>query len=355
MSIRIREVSRRFGAFAALDRVSLDIGDGALVALLGPSGSGKTTLLRVIAGLEQPDAGSIELAGLDATAIRPQERRVGFVFQHYALFRHMRVLDNVAFALRARPRRLRPDEPEIRRRARELLDLVHLGAHADRFPHQLSGGQRQRVALARALAAEPRVLLLDEPFGALDAAVRRELRTWLRELHRRVGLTSVFVTHDQEEAFDIADQVAIFSRGRIVRTGTPAEIYADPGSEFVHRFLGSVNELPGEVIAARIRTRAGGLDLPASGLADGPARLLARPHDVELAREPGPSAPIRALVRHVAAPGIMTRVTVDIDGGGASPWEVLVPHARARELGLAAGQRLHLGVREYAVYPADAG
>ena len=250
MGIEIRRVSKKFGSFAAVDDVSLQVASGELVALLGPSGSGKTTLLRIIAGLDTADSGSVLLEGEDATERNARDRGVGFVFQHYALFRHMSVFENVAFGLRARPRSQRPPEDDIRRRVMRLLELVHLYYLSDRLPSELSGGQRQRVALARALAVEPKVLLLDEPFGALDAKVRQELRRWLRQLHESIHLTSVFVTHDQEEALELADRVAIMNHGRIEQEGTPAAVVEQPATAFVVDFLGTVNIFHGRVEAA---------------------------------------------------------------------------------------------------------
>jgi sulfate transport system ATP-binding protein len=238
MSIAVRGISKRFGAFRALTDVHLDVRAGELVALLGPSGSGKTTLLRVIAGLEAPDAGIVLFQGVDTTNRPAGQRGVGFVFQHYALFRHMTVFENVAFGLRVRPRNRRPGEPELRRRVHELLQLVQLDPLAERYPDELSGGQRQRVALARALAVEPQVLLLDEPFGSLDAKVRRELRAWLRRLHDAIGVTSVLVTHDQDEALEVADHVVILHEGTVQQIGTPAEVCLQPASPFVREFLG---------------------------------------------------------------------------------------------------------------------
>ena len=239
MSIEVRNVTKRFGSFLALDDVSLEIPEGSLTAILGPSGSGKSTLLRIVAGLERPDSGEVLLAGEDATRLAPQRRNVGFVFQHYAAFKHMTVRDNVAFALTIRKR----PKQEIRERVDELLELVQLSGFADRYPSKLSGGQRQRMALARALAAKPRVLLLDEPFGALDARVRAELRDWLRRLHEEVHVTTVFVTHDQEEAMEVADRVAVLDHGRLEQVGAPAELYDDPASEFVLRFVGDAVRL----------------------------------------------------------------------------------------------------------------
>jgi sulfate/thiosulfate transport system ATP-binding protein len=241
MSIEVQQVSRQFGDHTALDAVSLRVEHGELVGLLGPSGSGKTTLLRIIAGLEMPDQGVVRLADDDVTDHSVQQRRVGFVFQHYALFRHLTVFENVAFGLRVRPRRTRPTEAAIRSRVRELLDLVQLEPFADRYPAQLSGGQRQRIALARALAVEPKVLLLDEPFGALDATVRRELRRWLRRLHDELHVTSLFVTHDQDEALELSDRVAIMNHGRLEQVGTPNEVRFRPRTPFVSKFLEEVS------------------------------------------------------------------------------------------------------------------
>ncbi len=252
MSIEIRHISKQFGPFHALRDVSLQVSSGELVALLGPSGCGKTTLLRIIAGLETPDHGNILFSGEDATALHVRERQVGFVFQHYALFRHMTVFENVAFGLRVKPRGHRPSEAQIRRKVQDLLQLVQLDGLADRFPPQLSGGQRPRVALARALAVEPRVLLLDEPFGALDAKVRKELRRWLRRLHDELDVTSVFVTHDQEEALEVADRVVLMNQGCIEQVGSPTQVWEQPASPFVYSFLGDVNLFHGRAHAGQI-------------------------------------------------------------------------------------------------------
>jgi sulfate transport system ATP-binding protein len=241
MSIEVRNLSKRFGQTVVCDKLNLDIPAGELVALLGPSGSGKTTLLRIIAGLEVPDSGTVLFHGADATNTDVRERQVGFVFQHYALFAHMTIFENVAFGLRVRPKATRPSEKEITSKVTELLKLVQLDWIADRYPHQLSGGQRQRIALARALAVEPKVLLLDEPFGALDAKVRKELRRWLRRLHDEVHVTSVFVTHDQEEAMEVADRIVVMNEGRIEQQGTPDQVYDHPATPFVLQFLGDVN------------------------------------------------------------------------------------------------------------------
>ncbi len=281
MDVRVDHVRKEFDRFPALHDVSLDIHSGELIALLGPSGSGKTTLLRLIAGLEQPTDGRIFFGEEDASSKSVQERQIGFVFQHYALFRHMTVLDNVGFGLKVRPRANRPPAGEIRRRARELLDLVQLAGLEKRYPAQLSGGQRQRVALARALAIEPRVLLLDEPFGALDAQVRRELRRWLREIHERTGHTTVFVTHDQEEALELADRVCVMSQGRIEQVGTPEDVYDRPGSPFVFGFIGESSQVPVTSVNGELHTGGKSIGLPAVG-GEGAGRLFFRPHDVEL-------------------------------------------------------------------------
>jgi sulfate transport system ATP-binding protein len=297
MDIEIRGLQKRYGEFHALRGVDLRIASGELIALLGPSGSGKTTLLRAIAGLESADRGQILFGGRDASSLSVQARRAGFVFQHYALFRHMSVLENVAFGLRCKPRRERPAWREIERRALELLERVQLAELRDRLPEQLSGGQRQRVALARAMAIDPTVLLLDEPFGALDAKVRVELRRWLRQIHDDTGYTTVFVTHDQEEALELADRVVVLNDGRIEQIGTPDDIYADPRTPFVFDFLGRSNRLSGAVRGGRFVPDGATLDfeLDAAPL-DGAAQLYVRPHDLHLAAE-GEGLPAR--VKHV--------------------------------------------------------
>ncbi len=285
MDVRVAAVRKEFDRFPALRDVSLDIRSGELIALLGPSGSGKTTLLRLIAGLESPNSGAIFFGDEDASRHSVQARNVGFVFQHYALFRHMTVAENIAFGLKVRNRATRPSSAEIRARALELLDLVQLDGLDARYPNQLSGGQRQRVALARALAIEPRVLLLDEPFGALDAQVRKELRRWLREIHDKTGHTTVFVTHDQEEALELADRVVVMSQGRIEQVGTPDEVYDSPVSPFVYRFIGESSCLPVAVARGEVwlDDRATGLAAPDIG--DGEATLHFRPHNVEVVED----------------------------------------------------------------------
>ncbi|ADP79168.1 sulfate/molybdate ABC transporter ATP-binding protein [Pseudofrankia inefficax] len=305
MSIEVNSVGKRFGTFVALDDVSLTVADGRLTALLGPSGGGKSTLLRIIGGLEQPDTGTVRINGTDATRIPPQRRNVGFVFQHYAAFKHLSVYRNVAFGLEIRKR----PKAEIRERVHELLALVHLEQFADRLPEQLSGGQRQRMALARALAVEPSVLLLDEPFGALDAQVRKELRDWLRRLHDEVHVTTIFVTHDQEEALEVADELVVINHGRIEQVGSPAEVYDKPANDFVMSFLGPVTHLAGRLV---------------------------RPHDLEIFTAETPEA-VPAAVASLQRIGFEVRVT--LDAGAEQPWAQLT-RGQSEALGLATGDRV---------------
>ncbi|QJR15603.1 sulfate/molybdate ABC transporter ATP-binding protein [Usitatibacter palustris] len=330
MSISIAGVSKNFGSFSALNDVTLDIAPGELVALLGPSGSGKTTLLRVIAGLERPDRGSVHFEGEDITDQRVQDRGVGFVFQHYALFRHMTIFENVAFGLRVRPRAERPTDAQIHRKVKSLLELVQLDWLADRYPHQLSGGQRQRIALARALAIEPKVLLLDEPFGALDAKVRKELRRWLRRLHDEIHLTSVFVTHDQEEALEVADRVVVFNHGKIEQVGTPSEVYDTPASPFVYQFIGHVNELASDEGVAYVR-----------------------PHEIDVVDASHPNA-VQALLEHVVRLGPRVRLEL-LATAGNTPLEVELTADAFASLNIKAGDTLHVVPRSARVFPiADA-
>ncbi len=287
MSIQVKNIEKHFGAFHALNNISLDFPDGQLVALLGPSGCGKTTLLRIIAGLESADGGQVILEGEDATNVHVREREVGFVFQHYALFRHMTVFDNIAFGLRVRPRATRPSEAEIKKRVTRLLDLVQLGFLADRYPAQLSGGQRQRIALARALAVEPRVLLLDEPFGALDAKVRKELRRWLRTLHDELHITSIFVTHDQEEALEVADQIIVMNKGNVEQIGSPREVYEKPATPFVFDFLGQANRFEGQNNAGTIQIGEDRIQLDSLRNApSGDVIAFARPDELRIHAQP---------------------------------------------------------------------
>jgi len=314
--IRASHVSKNFGDFAALTDVSVDIPSGSLTALLGPSGGGKSTLLRIIAGLETPDSGTIEIAGADSTRMSPQRRNVGFVFQHYAAFKHMTVAANVGFGLKIRKR----PKAEVEQRVRELLELVHLEQFAHRYPAQLSGGQRQRMALARALAVEPSVLLLDEPFGALDAQVRKELRAWLRRLHDEVHVTTVFVTHDQEEAMEVADSIVVMADGVVRQVGTPDELYDRPASDFVMSFLGPVTTLRGRLV---------------------------RPHDLVLSAEPADGA-VAAVVERVVRLGFEVRVDATVDG---EPIWAQVTRYRAQLLALRPGDTVFVRVLEPAAQP----
>ncbi|CAO3436124.1 sulfate/molybdate ABC transporter ATP-binding protein [Azospirillum endophyticum] len=332
MAIQVSGITKRFNDFTALDSVDLEVKSGELLALLGPSGSGKTTLLRIMAGLESADGGGLLLNGEEALGLKPRDRQVGFVFQHYALFRHMTVFENVAFGLKVRPRGQRPGSAEIRRRVTELLELVQLSPFAGRYPAQLSGGQRQRVALARALAIEPKVLLLDEPFGALDAKVRKELRRWLRKLHDDIHITSVFVTHDQEEALELADRVVVMNQGRIEQVGTPAEVYDHPASAFVYEFLGQVNRFDCTVEGGIARVGDGTLAIPTQGGVQGPAVAYVRPHDLGVT--PASAGPARISGIHVVGPD----ARIDIDLAGLA-LEAEMDRERLATLGIAAGDR----------------
>jgi sulfate/thiosulfate transport system ATP-binding protein len=310
-AIRVEHLTKRFGSFVAVDDVSFDAAEGKITALLGPSGSGKSTVLRMIAGLENPTAGRIWIEDDETTFKSVQERRVGFVFQHYALFRHMTVAQNIAFGLAVR----KEPKADQTRRVDELLDLVQLSPFHDRYPDQLSGGQRQRVALARALAPRPRVLLLDEPFGALDARVRQELRRWLDELHRELGVTSLFVTHDQEEALELAHEVVVMHEGGIEQMGTPAQIYNEPATAFVAGFIGSANVLHGHVVAGHVQFgehRIAGADHLEEGVA---ARAFVRPHDVRLSAPEGNGGSVEAKIERISTLGWLSRVILRLDDG----------------------------------------
>ncbi|MET0281752.1 MAG: sulfate/molybdate ABC transporter ATP-binding protein [Steroidobacteraceae bacterium] len=349
MQIEIRDIAKQFGRFPALEKVDLSIRSGELIALLGPSGSGKTTLLRLIAGLDYPDRGSI-LFGHEDIANHPiRERRVGFVFQHYALFRHLTVFENVAFGLRVRKRRERPAETAIRAKVLELLDLVQLAGLELRYPSQLSGGQRQRVALARALAIDPRVLLLDEPFGALDAKVRKELRRWLRELHERTGYTTIFVTHDQEEAMELADRVVVVNKGRIEQVGTPQELYERPASSFVFEFLGNVNMLAGVLEGDTVRIGAARIPLTEpTGLAAGPVTVYVRPHDIRVVGAEAPG--LEVTVREVQRTGANVHLRTRLEGREES-FDIELPHLEPSARGRQAGDRLRVGLATYRLFP----
>lgn len=350
MSIEIRGVQKRFGAFTALHGLDLAIDDGELIALLGPSGCGKTTLLRVIAGLEAPDAGSIHLHGRDVTAIDARHRGVGFVFQHYALFRHMTVFENIAFGLRVRPRASRPREAEIRARVERFLDLVQLGGMAQRYPDQLSGGQRQRVALARALVIEPAVLLLDEPFGALDAQVRRRLRRWLRRLHDELHVTTVLVTHDQDEALDVADRIVLIEHGRIAQSGSPRQLQDRPASLFVSRFLGEVDHLQGRLQDGEIHIGATRWAPPAGALvADGQVDVCVRPYDWQWSRQAGADA-LPATVVDARWLAGRCRVEFAVDLPGATYLNAEWAQSELPDPEPASGDVLHLRPRRLALF-----
>jgi sulfate transport system ATP-binding protein len=346
-ALEIRGISKAFGRFPALKNVSLKARDKEFLALLGPSGSGKTTLLRVLAGLETPDSGEVRFDDEDFLSLPVRRRKVGMVFQHYALFRHMTVAQNIAFGLNVRPRSERPSKSEVADRVAHLLSLVQLEGLQKRFPSQLSGGQRQRVALARALAIEPRMLLLDEPFGALDAQVRRDLRRWLRELHDRAGVTTVFVTHDQEEALDLADRVAILKDGELVQLGAPSELYEAPANPFVYDFLGAACRLPGEVAEGRLRIADWETAAP-KGAPQGKVEIFFRPDEVAFA--PADGAGLAAEVRGAAARGPKVRVDCLIEGRLME----LEVHGRDAPAGVAPGLALRVKPLRPKVYPATA-
>jgi sulfate transport system ATP-binding protein len=351
VTIEARGISKHFGSYTALRDVTLEVKEGELIALLGPSGSGKTTLLRIIAGLEFADSGRVLFDGEDATDRSARDRRVGFVFQHYALFRHMTVFENVAFGLRVQPRRLRPPKREIAERVEELLRLVQLDGLALRLPSQLSGGQRQRVALARALAVRPRVLLLDEPFGALDSRVRKELRRWLRNLHDELGITSVFVTHDQEEALELADRVVVMDHGRIEQAGTPEQVYHEPATRFVYEFLGDVN-----IFHARVERGLARFEDAAYSLEEDEARAVARasiyvrPHLLEIHRDRSRPDDLRARVERIHAAGPTVKVELVTDSGRA---QAEISQEHYERLGLQRGEEVYVRPRQRRVFAED--
>lgn len=347
MSIVVREVSKKFGGFTALDDVSLNVPEGELLALLGPSGSGKTTLLRVIAGLEQADSGTVHHSDSDVTRRPARDRNFGFVFQHYALFKHMTVFENVAFGLRVRNWK----DADVMARVSELLHLIRLENLGDRFPAQLSGGQRQRIALARALAARPAVLLLDEPFGALDAKVRVELRQWLRRLHDEVPVTTIFVTHDQEEAFEVADRVVVMNSGRIEQAGSPQDVFEHPANEFVMDFLGHVNVFHGRVHEGK--AIIGGLEIDIPGTrSSGPAKVFVRPHELDLEMHANGVPGLEATVRHVTPSGSVTRVAVVLTDSGME-LNIDLPPYRSAELRLKRGDRVYATPRKVRVFEPE--
>ena len=356
MSIEIRDISKRFGHFQALNQVNLDIESGELIALLGPSGCGKTTLLRIIAGLETPDEGRIAFAGADATDVHVRDRQVGFVFQHYALFRHMTVFENVAFGLRVKPRAQRPSDAQIRKKVMDLLALVQLDWIADRYPWQLSGGQRQRIALARALAVEPKVLLLDEPFGALDAKVRRELRRWLRRLHDELHVTSVFVTHDQEEALEVADRVVLMNQGVVEQVGSPQQVWDHPASPFVYGFLGDVNLFHGRAHEGQMHLEGLAIQAPEhQGAQDAQALAYVRPHELQVERYRDGGSGIVAHLQRAIVVGPIARLelwprTPSAKQGQDRLIEAQMSCERFAELGLKQGEQLLVSPRQAKVF-----
>jgi sulfate transport system ATP-binding protein len=362
MGIAIKNIHKKFGNFQALGDVSLDIQSGELIALLGPSGCGKTTLLRIIAGLERADSGSIWFSGEDTTHVHVRERQVGFVFQHYALFRHMTVFENVAFGLRVKPRKERPRESDIQRKVHDLLSLVQLDWLADRYPSQLSGGQRQRIALARALAVEPKVLLLDEPFGALDAKVRKELRRWLRRLHDDLNVTTIFVTHDQEEALEVADRVVVMNKGKIEQVGSPQDVWEHPASPFVYGFLGDVNLFHGRAhqgeMHIAVDDQSVRLASPEHSQAqDAKAFAYVRPHDMDVRRyQAGDEGIVAQLLRAVVVGPIARLELVATEGDSPSNEPIIeaqIPASLYRDQAFTAGETLLLTPRKARVFVAS--
>ena len=349
MSIKIENVSKTFGHFKALNDINLKIETGELIALLGPSGSGKTTLLRIIAGLETAEKGEIFFSGEDARERETKDRQVGFVFQRYALFRHMTVFDNIAFGLRVKPKTIRPSEEKIRERVQELLKLVQLEWIGKRFPWQLSGGQRQRIALARALAVEPKVLLLDEPFGSLDAQVRKELRQWLRRFHDDLHITSLFVTHDQEEALEVADRIVVMNQGKIEQIGTPDEVYHNPANPFVLNFLGKVNLFHGRVEDGKLYV--GKTPIPVPGAAKHnvkSASLYIRPHQLEVTRQPTGSSSLKAVVQYINPAGSMVKLDLTTEDGASIQAEVSQEEFSA--LKLSKNQEVYVSPKQVTYY-----
>jgi sulfate transport system ATP-binding protein len=355
MSVEVRNITKTFGSFTALNNVSLNVESGELIALLGPSGSGKTTLLRIIAGLEFADPGTAQVLfhGEDVTNLPASQRRAGFAFQHYALFRHLTVFENIAFGLRVRPRTTRPTEESIRARVTELLKLIQLDPLANRFPSQLSGGQRQRVALARALAVEPKVLLLDEPFGALDAKVRKELRRWLRRLHDDIHITSIFVTHDQEEALEVADRVVVMNEGSIVQIGPPHEVYDRPTNAFVFNFLGNVNLFQGRMDGSQVKIGDTKLNVSENlDAAVSDATVYFRPHDVKVSTEAAGQESIAAVIRHLNLAGPVVRIDLERADTG-SRFEVELNREQWQGLQRGVGDRVFVDLQRVRVFPTD--
>lgn len=349
MSIDIASINKSFGKTQVLNDISLDIPSGQMVALLGPSGSGKTTLLRIIAGLEHQNSGQIRFNGKDVSQVHARERKVGFVFQHYALFRHMSVFDNIAFGLTVLPRRERPSSAVIKQKVTKLLEMVQLSHLADRYPAQLSGGQKQRVALARALAVEPQILLLDEPFGALDAQVRKELRRWLRQLHEELKFTSVFVTHDQEEAMEVADRVVVMSNGNIEQADAPEVVWREPGTRFVLEFLGEVNRITGKINASHFEVGAHRWPLPFTPEYQGEVDLFLRPWEVDVSRRTNLDSPLPVQVLEISPRGHFTQLVVQPQGWHDEPITVVLRDSNAPQR----GDRLFVGLQHARIYQGN--
>ncbi|BCQ36020.1 sulfate/thiosulfate ABC transporter ATP-binding protein CysA [Erwinia rhapontici] len=350
MSIEIDSINKYFGKTKVLNDISLDIPSGQMVALLGPSGSGKTTLLRIIAGLENQNSGRLSFHGKDVSRVHARDRQVGFVFQHYALFRHMTVFENIAFGLTVLPRRERPSAAEIKQKVTRLLEMVQLGHLAGRFPAQLSGGQKQRVALARALAVEPQILLLDEPFGALDAQVRKELRRWLRQLHEELKFTSVFVTHDQEEAMEVADRVVVMSQGNIEQVGTPDDVWRDPATRFVLEFLGEVNRFDGAVQGSQFHVGAHHWPLGYAPAHQGPVELFLRPWEIDVSRQSSLETPLPAQVLEVSPRGHFWQLVVVPADWSGEPITVVMDGDQVAPV---RGERLFVGLQHARLYHGD--
>ncbi|MEI7999411.1 MAG: sulfate ABC transporter ATP-binding protein [Candidatus Omnitrophota bacterium] len=351
MSIEVKNVTKVFNTFKALDNINLKVNQGELVALLGPSGSGKTTLLRIIAGLETADSGEVYFYGQDIKQRKIKDRGVGFVFQHYALFRHMTVFDNIAFGLRVKPKNLRPREEQIKSKVKELLSLVQLDWVSDRYPWQLSGGQRQRIALARALAVEPKVLLLDEPFGSLDAQVRKELRQWLRRFHDKLHITSLFVTHDQEEALEVADKIVVMSQGHIEQQGTPEEVYHKPVNKFVLNFLGNVNLFHCRVEDGKAYVGNTAIDVPNLDKNSKSANLFVRPHQFEITKTPKDGSSLKAKVDYVNPAGSVVKVDLISDDG--SPIQAEITQEEFNSLKLKKNDLAYVSLRQLTYYEFD--
>lgn len=351
MSIEVKNLTKTFGNFKALDNINLKVNTGELTALLGPSGSGKTTLLRIIAGLETADSGGTYFLGEDTRDKKVKDRGVGFVFQHYALFRHMTVFDNIAFGLRVKPKKVRLSEGQIKSKVEELLRLVQLDWVGNRYPWQLSGGQRQRIALARALAVEPKVLLLDEPFGSLDAQVRKELRQWLRRFHDQLHITSLFVTHDQEEALEVADKIVIMNQGRIEQAGTPEEVYHKPANKFVLNFLGNVNLFHARVEDGRAYVGNSVIDLPNADKNTKTASVFVRPHQFEITRQPKDTSSLKAVVEYINPAGSVVKVDLVSDEG--NPIQAEISQEEFRKLELRKNDKVFVSLRQVTYYEFD--